>query len=100
MRRPRTYRSSPQVSRHIEYRRNSGSRPDSILSPLTVEGILHDWRTKFTKGYFSLRITNKNLPVDGGLTMIFGRERRLGRMLRLSAGGVDFFCFSRNRSLS
>ena len=44
-----------------QFGQSSGLNP----LPLTVEGILHDWRAKSTKGFFSLRITNKILPEDG-----------------------------------
>jgi hypothetical protein len=50
-----TYPVPPQLGQ------SSGLNP----LPLTVEGILHDWRAKPTKGFFSLRITNKILPEDG-----------------------------------
>ena len=61
MLRLRTYRSSPLASQHIHYRRNSGSRPEPLLSPLMVEGIVYDPSTKFSAECFALRITNKNL---------------------------------------
>src|SRR5215472_1914163 len=36
MRLPRTYRSSPQASPHIQNRRSSGSRPEPLLLPLVL----------------------------------------------------------------
>ena len=39
-----------------QFGQSSGLNP----LPLTVEGILHDWCAKSTKGFFPLRITNKN----------------------------------------
>src|SRR5271157_2924118 len=60
MLRPRTYRSSPRASQHIQYRRNSGSRPEPLLSPLIVEGIVNDGSARFAEECFALRITNKN----------------------------------------
>ena len=65
MRRLQTYRSSPRASQHIQYRRSSGSRPEPLLSPLIVEGIVHDARPKAWVNYFALRITNRNsLPAS------------------------------------
>jgi hypothetical protein len=57
-----TYPVPPQLGQ------SSGLNP----LPLTVEGILHDWSDKFTKGFFPLRITNKNLPKHGLIPMTIG----------------------------
>jgi len=62
MRHPRTYRLSPRASLRIHYRRSSGSRPEPLLSPLMVEGIVNDESPKFAAECFALRITNKNWP--------------------------------------
>jgi len=58
-RRLQTYRSSPPASQYIHYRRNSGSRPEPIRSPLIVEGIVYEMGAKFAKDCFTLRIPNK-----------------------------------------
>lgn len=60
MRLPRTYRSSPPASQHIQYRRKSGSRPEPLLSPLIVRSIVPDLGINFPTDCFALRITNKN----------------------------------------
>src|ERR1700737_2691744 len=75
MRRLRTYRSSPPASQHIPYRRNSGSRPEPLLSPLRIKSIVHDASAKVTADCFALRITNRNyLPCKA--TRTAGQERQ------------------------
>jgi len=73
-------------------RRNSGkSSGTQSSSPLTVEGIWHDWHVQIYQGaIFSLRSTKQEFPGGGGShQMISGGERKDGRggMLRTPQGG-------------